>query len=243
MSLRQDLKHLQFRAGFPSESSESSATVSNSTSTPGVYPREDDTEALLRHYFALDIDLSALYQEWSTRDANFREKAPQFTGIRILRQDAWETLVSFICSSNNNIGRISQIVEKLCISYGPFIGYLGDQAYHDFPPPEKLTDKGVEARLRELGFGYRAKYIYQTAQMIVNNHNKDWLASLSNPESPPYGVMPSDGGPMHPEGREGYRKAHEELVGLHGVGPKVADCVCLMGLGWSEAVPIDTHGW
>jgi len=78
--------------------------------------------------------------------------------------------------------------------------------------------------------------------MISNEHDDGWLDSLRNPESPVLGVKLSNAGEMLPEGREGYRKAHEELLALQGVGPKVADCVSLMGLGWGEAVPVDTHG-
>jgi N-glycosylase/DNA lyase len=189
----------------------------------------------------LTSNLTDLYNQWSDSDPNFKKKALNFTGIRILRQDAWEALVSFICSSNNNIARISQMVEKLCTNYGNLVATIDDRAYHDFPAPEALTGKDVEARLRELGFGYRAKYIYQTAVMVLEKE-KGWLDSLRNPESPAFGVAPSPGGEMHPEGREGYRDAHEKLLELQGVGPKVADCVCLMGLGWGEAVPVDTHG-
>ena len=76
----------------------------------------------------------------------------------------------------------------------------------------------------------------------MSEKEKGWLDSLSNPESPAFGIAPSPGGEMRPEGREGYREAHEKLLELQGVGPKVADCVCLMGLGWGEAVPVDTHG-
>lgn len=70
----------------------------------------DDTEELLRRYFALNVNLTALYEQWSAADANFRQKAPKFTGVRMLSQDAWEALICFICSSNNNIARISQMV-------------------------------------------------------------------------------------------------------------------------------------
>lgn len=100
----------------------------------------------------------------------------------------------------------------------------------------------MEARLRELGFGYRAKYIYQTAMMVANDREQGWLDSLRNPECPPFGEKPAAGNGMVEQGRKGYREAHENLLNLQGVGPKVADCVCLMGLGWGEAVPVDTHG-
>jgi len=96
--------------------------------------------------------------------------------------------------------------------------------------------------LRQLGFGYRAKYLHQTAIMVSNDHDAGWLDSLRNPESPVIGDKISDAGEMLSGGREGYRNAHEKLLTLQGVGPKVADCVCLMGLGWGEAVPVDTHG-
>ena len=110
------------------------------------------------------------------------------------------------------------------------------------PLPSALTQPGVEAHLRQLGFGYRAKYLHQTAVIVSKERGDDWLDSLRNPESPILGIQPSSAGDMLPRGREGYRAAHEELLSLQGVGPKVADCVCLMGLGWGEAVPVDTHG-
>lgn len=98
----------------------------------------------------------------------------------------------------------------------------------------------MEAHLRQLGFGYRAGYIAKTALMVAKDKPEGWLQSLCNTES--YDGNP-DQKPLPEGGREGYRKAHEELLQLQGVGPKVADCVCLMGLGWGEAVPVDTHVW
>ncbi|RAK94921.1 8-oxoguanine glycosylase OGG1 [Aspergillus ibericus CBS 121593] len=231
LSLKQDPTHLYYRTYRASK--------------PLNRPNDDDTTtlSLLTHYFNLTTNLTTLYTEWSSQDPNFRKKASQFTGIRILRQDAWEALVSFICSSNNNIARISQMVEKLCLNYGPHIGSVDGRAYHGFPPPEALTAQDVEGKLRGLGFGYRAKYIYQTAVMVAKEREEGWLDSLRNPECPAWGVEAAPGGEMRPEGREGYREAHEKLLALQGVGPKVADCVCLMGLGWGEAVPVDTHVW
>lgn len=238
VQLDQDETHLKFRAIWPAENS-----------TPLTPPRSlapeenDDTRDLLKHYLNLTPNLEKLYQEWSRSDKNFQKKAPKFAGVRILRQDAWEALVGFICSSNNNIIRISQMVDKLCVHYGKYVATLDGQRYHDFPPPHALVGDAVESHLRELGFGYRAKYIAVTARMIANEKGEEWLNTLRNPESPAYGQSAQTAGEMKPEGRDGYRDAHEKLLELQGVGPKVADCVCLMGLGWGEAVPVDTHVW
>ena len=133
-------------------------------------------------------------------------------------------------------------MEKLCLHYGSLIGEIDSRQYYDMPPASALTAPGVEAHLRQLGFGYRAKYLHQTALMISEDHEDGWLDTLRNPESPIMGMKPFDAGEMRPGGREGYRRAHGELLALQGVGPKVADCICLMGLGWGEAVPVDTHG-
>ncbi|KAI9171270.1 N-glycosylase/DNA lyase [Paramyrothecium foliicola] len=226
LSLKQDSTHLHYKSTWPEGLAEKRS------------PEHDDTEDLLRHYFSLSVDLGTLYTAWSKADSNFQKKAPTFTGVRILNQDAWEALIAFICSSNNNISRISQMVHKLCKHYGPYIGHIGEEALHDFPSPASLTGAQVEAHLRDLGFGYRAKYIAQTAKVIATEKPENWLESLRNPANPSFGVhaLPKDR-------YKTYKEAHEELLSLTGVGPKVADCVCLMGLGWGESVPVDTHVW
>ncbi|KAJ0345196.1 hypothetical protein COL154_000970 [Colletotrichum chrysophilum] len=234
VSLKQDPTHLHYKVTWPKKPVY--------PLTPPVADDEadgDDTEELLRHYLSLKLDLKSLYEQWSEVDPNFRERAPEFGGVRMLSQDAWEALICFICSSNNNISRISQMVHKLCTHYGPLIGHVGDEAFHDFPTPEALTGTSVEAHLRELGFGYRAKYIAQTASIVVNDRPKGWFESLTNPENPCYRKTP-EGAKL---AQCTYKEAHEQLLQLSGVGPKVADCVCLMGLGWGEAVPVDTHVW
>lgn len=263
LSFRQDSNHLYYQAAFPESPLELPTPPSSAPSSESdPLPEDNNTEALVHHYLNLSPNLTELYEQWSTVDANFRKKAPRFAGVRILKQDAWEALVGFICSSNNNIIRISQMVchtqlmecrrcllianflkmEKLCIHYGPLLGYIGTTAYYDMPSPSVLAEPKVETHLRQLGFGYRAKYLYQTAVQICHGHQMGWLDHLRNPESPVMGCKVEAAGEMQPRGREGYRLAHEELLTLQGVGPKVADCVCLMGLGWGEAVPVDTHG-
>ena len=133
-------------------------------------------------------------------------------------------------------------MEKLCHNYGPLIGHIDKVPYHDFPSPSALADSAVEARLRELGFGYRAKYICQTALMVARERDSGWLDSLRNPERPQFGTKPTLSHNMVEQGQQNYPQSHEKLLECQGVGPKVADCVCLMGLGWGEAVPVDTHG-
>ncbi|KAJ4396769.1 8-oxoguanine glycosylase ogg1 [Gnomoniopsis smithogilvyi] len=250
ISLRQDPEYLHYRATWP-KALVAPLTPPTSTSASVIAPppgentpedqSADDTEALLVSYFNLSHSLTTLYAHWSSVDANFRKRAPGFTGVRILNQDAWEALVGFICSSNNNISRISQMVHKLCVHYGAYIGAIGDQPMHDFPTPMALTAPGVEAHLRELGFGYRAKYIARTAQDISQNRPIGWLQSLRNPASVAWKGAASAANCI--EKQSSYKHAHEQLLQLTGVGPKVADCVCLMGLGWGEAVPVDTHVW
>ncbi|KAI0889888.1 8-oxoguanine DNA-glycosylase [Annulohypoxylon maeteangense] len=237
LSLKQDKTHLHYKviSSITPSSFKSPSPIKGEPESES----DDDTEALLRHYFSLKHDLTALYDQWSNSDPNFRKKAPKFTGIRILSQSPWEALIAFICSSNNNISRISQMVHKLCIHYGPLIGHIGDEAFHDFPTPQALSGRKVEAHLRELGFGYRAKYIAETARLVTEERPEAWLESLINPDNPGWQMMKADEAAESPS----YRFAHEQLLLLSGVGPKVADCVCLMGLGWDEAIPVDTHVW
>ena len=97
-------------------------------------------------------------------------------------------------------------MEKLCIHYGTNLGSLNDDnhIYYDFPHPARLADSSVEQNLRQLGFGYRAKYIQTTAHMIANVKPRAWLSSLRE---------------------KSYPETKESLLELSGVGPKVADCV------------------
>lgn len=99
LSVRQDPTHLYYRAIFP--------PLSPVKSKLDIL---DDTGELVRDYFNLSVDLAGLYEKWSSRDPHFKKIALKFAGIRMLRQDPWENLLSFICSSNNNIVRISQMV-------------------------------------------------------------------------------------------------------------------------------------
>lgn len=116
LSLKQDSSFLHYKATWPETSSLKSDIDTKpdmQTDTSNILLqdiKEDDTEALVHNYFNLKPDLTSLYEQWAAADPNFKKRAPKFTGVRILRQDAWEALIGFICSSNNNIARIGQMV-------------------------------------------------------------------------------------------------------------------------------------
>ena len=135
-------------------------------------------ESILNDYFQLNIDLNDLYKQWSSKDENFKQVASQIHGFRLLRQDPVENLFSFICSSNNNIDRISSMVEALCVKYGDVIAEVDGVVYHNFPSISTLAKPQVEQELRELKFGYRAKFIYETANILMKKPNENWLMSL-----------------------------------------------------------------
>ncbi|XP_071776892.1 N-glycosylase/DNA lyase [Centroberyx gerrardi] len=191
---------------------------------PLAVTREQDTkeETMLRDYFQLNVKLGDLYREWGVADPHFKHIANIFTGVRMLRQEPTECLFSFICTSNNHISRIQGMVERLCQSLGSPLSQLDQTSYYDFPSLSSLADSSVEARLRDLGFGYRARFLQQSAKQILDTHGPQWLQGLRS--------VP-------------YLQARDALRTLPGVGTKVADCVCLMSLDKAEAVPIDTHVW
>lgn len=188
----------------------------------------DSVLAFISDYFNLSVKLADLYQQWlAVERKHVKGKSTSFSyfpGIRMLRQDPWETVVLFICSSNNNVKRISKMCDALCDEFGELVGTYEGQLYHAFPGPEKLCAPEVEGRLRELGFGYRAKYIQQTAAMFSSEEfpgiTLESLLALRGAS---------------------YDEAHEFLLQLKGVGPKVADCICLMALDKHDVVPVDTH--
>lgn len=136
----------------------------------------------------------------------------QYYGIRILNQDSWEALCSFVISQQNNIKRIKQIVSRLCESYGNDLG----NGYFTFPTAEELACHSADD-FAALGLGYRAEYIERLAKGIANGEiDIDYINSL-----------PTD-------------EARQELLKIRGVGVKVANCALLYGMQRYECVPVDT---
>ncbi|CUS20187.1 LAQU0S01e00958g1_1 [Lachancea quebecensis] len=178
----------------------------------------------LKKYFRLEVPLSELYEnQWLPQDPRFEKKRPQ--GIRILSQDPWETLLSYICSSNNNISRITKMCHLLCNEFGNPVGQYDKVDYYSFPTSKELVERASEEKLRALGFGYRAKFLMKTADKMLKERlemsDSQCLESWKD----------------HLE----YEQVREKVMGFDGVGPKVADCVCLSGLEMDEVVPVDVH--
>ncbi len=162
-----------------------------------------------RNYFALDCDYAALWELFE-RDEKLRLCKEHSYGIRVLRQPPFETLITFIISANNHVPRIRAIVERLSTRFGEPVG----GGLYAFPTPEALAQT-AESDITALGAGYRAPYIVKAARAVADGFDLNALKRLPEPEA---------------------RKA---LIGLPGVGPKVAQCVMLFGLGFDEAFPID----
>ena len=176
---------------------------------------EGNIEQICKDYFDLDRDYSNIRKDLSKIDENLKTSVEYGKGIRILNQDLWETIISFIISANNNIPRIKGIIERLSKSYGQKIEWEGKE-YYTFPTPEELANVSVQ-EFRNLGLGFRDVRLYETTHMIL-----DKKINIENLKS-----MPT-------------KDAREELLKLSGVGPKVADCILLFStLKRFDVFPID----
>lgn len=178
---------------------------------------EKEFEETWEDYLDLHTDYGAIKKSVDEEDAYLQEAVREGWGIRILRQDLWEMIVTFLVSQNNNISRIRKSIELLCHTIGEE-QYTGDGVkYYAFPKPEAVVRAGMEV-LSTLGLGYRDKYIFRTAQAVLNGSLDLEMLRAAD-----------------------YETAHRELVKQYGIGKKVADCICLFGLYHIEAFPVDTH--
>ncbi len=174
-----------------------------------------DFKEIWTSYFDLDTDYGIIKRKLSLEDEVMQQAVAFGQGIRILRQELWEALISFILSANNNIPRIKKIIQLLSQRYGQYLGTLGGKDYFTFPEAMVLKDVRKE-ELMSCNTGYRAAYIIKSAAQILQRleeieklHESDW---------------------------EG---CHRWLLEFSGVGPKVANCVAFFALAKLEAFPVD----
>lgn len=178
---------------------------------------EEEFENFWKKYFDLEQDYGAYIQAVNPNDKYLMAAVSMGDGIRILKQDVWEMIISFLISQQNNIIRIRRCIENISRRYGEKKCTGDGREYYAFPLPEALA-AAKEEELRECNLGYRAKYVLQSAKSVVRGEiNLEKLRSMK------------------------YKDAKEELLNLYGVGEKVADCICLFGLHKMEAFPVDTH--
>ncbi|EYB87127.1 hypothetical protein Y032_0268g801 [Ancylostoma ceylanicum] len=193
-----------------------------------------DVATKLHKYFQLDVSLTELWKDWCDRDPFMTQlkDIKELHGIRILKQEPLETLLAFICSANNNIPRISGMVNKLAKLYGdPIVVESPTQTSHvlerfpelsyAFPTLSQLAavQDELTAVLREQQFGYRANYVSGTVRQL-SDMSPNILLDVQ--------TLPCD-------------EIRKFLHGFSGVGPKVAECVALMSFGQNQCVPVDRH--
>lgn len=165
------------------------------------------------HYLSFSTDYNAAEAALSG-DSTMKKCIEAGRGIRLLHQDLWETLVSFIISANNNIPRIQKIIEKLCRLYGDEIEFDGEK-YYGFPAPETLAGLSL-SELSEIRAGFRDKYILDAAQKVASGEvDLEKIKVMSDAD------------------------AKKELMKIKGVGKKVADCILLFSLQRYKTFPKD----
>ena len=174
---------------------------------------EAELEPLLRSYLRLDDDLEAIYAEINA-DPRVAEMVAIYPGLRLLRQEPWECLVAFICSANSNIPRIAANMESMADAFGAPLTLNGETRCI-FPTPSQLS-WGGEAALRQLGLGFRARYVAQATMEVAQG-----------------------GLALEPLRQASYEESKERLMQLAGVGSKIADCVLAFSLDKLNAFPID----
>ena len=177
-----------------------------------LYGTDENTfNTVWRGYFDLDRDYSEVIAAISENEI-LKNAAEYAHGIRVLNQEPWETLCSFIISQNNNIPRIKKIIGLLCTNFGERI--QGTQ-YYSFPSARRIADAGMEA-LDVIRSGFRSKYIYDAAVKVADGSiDLELLKTLP------------------------YEEAKSALMSIKGVGEKVANCVLLFSLGFYGAFPVD----
>ncbi len=177
---------------------------------------EKNIKETVENYFDLNRNYEEIKETLAKIDNNMKISIEYGKGIRILNQDLWETIISFIISANNNIPRIKGIIERLAKNYGDEIKYKGT-TYYTFPTPEQLKNVSVK-QYRELGVGFRDVRLYETTKKILEKQ-VDLVSLRQNPNT---------------------LEVREELLKLSGVGPKVADCILLFSdLKRFDVFPID----
>ena len=188
--------------------------INNDIVIKGIF--EGNAKEICKSYFDLDRCYEEIKRKLSSIDEYLKESIEYGKGIRLLNQDLWETIISFIISANNNIPRIKGIIERISKKYGKKIIWHNKE-YYTFPNEKELSMANVQD-LRKLGLGFRDIRVYNTTRKIMKKEvNLDELKKEKDT-----------------------KKVRDILLSLDGVGPKVADCILLFSdLKRLDVFPID----
>ncbi|KAL9650787.1 hypothetical protein ABK040_001837 [Willaertia magna] len=217
VELKETSDDIEYKQLFP---------INNDDNNTAVDPNH--LNLLLHDFFHLQtMDLVELNNTFATSDPSFYGKIYQYyPGWRVVRMNPLECLISFICSSNNNVQRITKMIQSLCENYGTLLGNFMingiETPIYAFPTLDQLTSC-TEKELKNLGFGYRARYIVDTVKSLKKKED-NFLWDLRDKEKYPtsFSVL-------------------EELIKFKGVGMKVASCIALYSCDRFDVVPVDTH--
>lgn len=175
---------------------------------------EDEYNSIWRSYFDMDTDYGQIKRTLKNNCEELKDAINEKSGIRILRQEFTEILLSFIISQNKQIPHIKQIVAAISKEYGQLVGSINGRDYYSFPDLETLA-KISEEEFRKLKTGFRAPYLCDAVRYLNEWSEGECFTGLT------------------------YDEAKEKLIKIKGVGDKVANCVLLFGLGYTSAFPVD----
>lgn len=175
---------------------------------------EEEFKNIWINYFDLNRNYDDIKKKISENDEILKKAVEYAPGIRILNQDRFECLISFIISQNNRIPMIKKVIANISRKYGKYIGTFGGEEYYAFPTPEELV-KADEAGLMECRTGFRAKYIMDAVYKVI------------------HGEIRLDADDMDTD------SLRDMLMTIKGVGPKVADCTMMFSFGRCETFPTD----
>ena len=175
----------------------------------------DEMENIWYNYFDLNRDYGNIKNQLAELDETMQTSVKFGHGIRILKQDEWETLVSFIISANNRIPMIKRAIEALSENHGQYIGEYKGKKYYSFPKPEALCNLDV-TDIQYSGIGFRGKYILNAAKLVADKEVD--IYNLRNMST---------------------NDAREQLMIFPGIGPKVSDCIMFFSMDKDDAFPID----
>ncbi len=178
-----------------------------------LYGKAKGIKKEIKRYFTLDIPTKKIKEIYGklSKDRILKKAIKEFKGLRIIRQEPWYCTATFVCSSFSNIPRIEKTIQRIKESHGTEISR--EQKLYLFPSIKQIRDSDLHV-LRKCGLGFRDKYLHE----IAKRTSETWFREI---------------------GKEGYGAEKEKLIGLPGVGEKVADCILLFGYGKGEAFPID----